>query len=470
MSIRRSTQGKFDLSTLVKPWRIHLEDIPGPSNSMLSPVMLVLAFALLILIGAFLLVLPVSHATSEVTPLMDALFTSVSAVCVTGLTIHDTGTYWSFFGQAVILVLIQLGGLGFMSGATIMILIFGQRIGLREKMFIGATFGASKLGGLGTLMKQITLFALIAETMGAIILYFHFSTMWISSDAAWRAVFQSISAFNNAGFDLFGNNRSLLDFQGDLVLLMTTAALVILGGIGFMLVVDLMFKRKFARLELNNKIVLVTSGILLLFGTAVILVLEYFNTNTVGNMEFPQKVTLAFFQSVIARTAGFTAIDMANLTEYCIFFMVVLMFIGGASGSTAGGIKVNTFGILMATIWSVVRGKEHAGAFGKEFIPQQIYRAMAVIMLALGIVTVVILLLTITEEYDFLHLLFEAVSAFSNTGLTIGVTPHLSTAGRLVIILTMFVGRLGTLVLALFMIQHQKPTIYRLPQETMTIG
>jgi len=437
---------------------------------MMSPAILVLAFALLIFAGAFLLILPASSATGEVTPLLDALFTSASAVCVTGLVVYDTGTYWSFFGQAVILALIQLGGLGFMSGTTVLILIFGRRIGLREKLFIGATLGASKLGGLGSLIKQIALFALIAETIGALILYMHFLELGPASDAVWKAVFQSVSAFNNAGFDIFGNYRSLLDFQNDLTLLMTTAALVILGGIGFMLVVDVVVKHNFARLALNSKIVLVTSGILLLFGTAVILVLEYCNTNTLGDMGFSQKLTLAFFQSVITRSAGFSAVDIGNLTQYCIFFLVVLMFIGGASGSTAGGIKVNTFGILIATIWSVIRGREHAGAFGKEFVPQQIYRAMTVIILALGILTIVILALTITERFDFLYLIFEAVSAFGNVGLSVGITPYLSTPGRLVIILTMFIGRLGSLTLALYMIQHQKQSIYRFPQEALTIG
>jgi trk system potassium uptake protein len=470
MSKPLSAKSNFDLSTMVKTWRIKLDDIPGPTNSILSPVMLVLAFALLILIGAVLLILPISHAKGEVTPLMDALFTSTSAVCVTGLTIHDTGTYWSFFGQAVILILIQLGGLGFMSGATILILIFGQRIGLRERLFISNAVGVSKLGGLGTLLAQITLFTVIAEGLGALIFYLHFSNIGMHTNTAWQAVFQSVSAFNNAGFDLFGNNRSLLDFQSDTLLLITTAALVILGGIGFMLVVDVLGRRNFVRLALNNKIVLITTGLLLLFGTAMILVLEYFNSGTLGDMDLAQKFMVAFFQAASARTAGFAAVDMQNLTQYCIFFMIVLMFIGGASGSTAGGIKVNTFGILIATIWSVIRGREHAGAFGKEFIPQQIYRALAVIMLALGIVTAVVLLLTMTEESNFLPLLFEAVSAFSNTGLSIGVTPNLSDAGRIVIVLTMFTGRLGTLVLTLLLVQQQRPTLYRFPREAMTIG
>lgn len=470
MSIRRSTQNKFDLSTLVKPWRIHLEDIPGPSNSMLSPAILVLAFALLIFIGAGLLILPVSSASGEVTPLMDALFTSTSAVCVTGLVVVDTGTHWSFFGQAVILALVQLGGLGFMTGATIMILIFGQRIGMREKLFISTTVGASKMSGLGRLLTYITLFTLVVEGLGALVFYLHFPDIGLHTDVIWKAIFQSISAFNNAGFDIFGNNRSLLDFQADTVLLMTTAALVLLGGIGFMLLVDVMVKRNFVRLALNNKIVLVTTAFLLLFGTLIILALEYFNTGTLGNMGIWQKIMVAFFQSTITRTAGFTAIDMSNLTQYCIFFMVVLMFIGGASGSTAGGIKVNTFGILIATIWSVLKGREHAGAFGKEFIPQQIYRALTVIMMSLAIVTAVILLLTMTEKFDFLQLLFEAVSAFSNVGLSVGITPFLTDTGLIIIIVTMFVGRLGSLTLALLMLQHQKPSIYRYPQEPITIG
>lgn len=469
MSKRQPDRGRFDFTALVRPWRIQLEDIPGPAASMLSPGILVLAFALLIFIGAGLLILPVSSASGQVTPLMDALFTSTSAVCVTGLTLHDTGTYWSFFGQMVILVLIQLGGLGFMTGATILIIIFGRSIGLREKMFIGATLGASGLGSLGTLVISVTLFALFVEIAGALCLYLHFSSSGIV-DAAWKAVFQSVSAFNNAGFDIFGNNSSMIGFQMDIVLLMTTAALAILGGIGFMVVMDILLKRNFTRLTLNSKIVLVTSGILLLFGMIVIFVLEYFNHNTLRNLDFFHKVMIAFFQSTVTRSSGFTAIDIGGMTDYCLFFIVVLMFIGGASGSTASGIKVNTFGILIATIWSTIRGREHVGAFGKEFVPQQIYRAMAIIMLALGTVTIVILTLTITESIDFLPLLFEAVSAFSNAGLSTGITPYLSDAGRIVIMITIFTGRLGSLALALFMILHQKQVVYRFTQETMTIG
>lgn len=457
------------LSTLTTPWRIHLEDLTVPANSMLSPAILILAFALLIFIGAFLLVLPVSSVSGEATPLMDALFTSTSAVCVTGLTLCDTGTYWSFFGQVVILVLIQLGGLGFMTGATILILIFGSRIGLRDRMLIGATLGVPKLGGLGNLVKGVTLFALLTEIAGAVCLYLHFSSVGVT-DATWKAIFQSVSAFNNAGFDIFGSNRSLVGYQTDTALLMTTAALTILGGIGFMLVMDILIKRNFTRLTLNSKIVLVTSGILLLFGTAVIFVLEYSNLDTLRTMDFPHKAMVAFFQSAMARTTGFSAVNTGSMTEYCLFFIIVLMFIGGASTSTAGGIKVNTFGILISTIWSVIRGKEHAGAFGKEFVPLQVYRALTVIMLALGMVTIVVLVLTITEQIDFLQLLFETVSAFSNVGLSTGVTPSLSAVGRIVIIITMFTGRLGILALTLFMMLHQKYAIYRYPQEPITIG
>ncbi len=469
MPKRQSIKYGFDFTTLVKPWRVQLEELPGHGNSMFSPAILVLAFALLIFTGAFLLVLPASSANGEVTPLMDALFTSASAVCVTGLTLHDTGTHWSFFGQAVILLLIQLGGLGFMTGATLLILLFGQRVGLREKLFIGATLGTSRLGGLGTLVKAVTLFALLTEIAGGLYLYLHFSSSALP-DAAWKAVFQSVSAFNNAGFDIFGYGSSMIAYQSDTILLLSTAVLSIMGGIGFLLVMDVLAKRKFTRLALNSKIVLVTSGILLVFGTVVILALEYSNFNTLRSMDFPQKVITAFFQSAIARTAGFTAVDIAGMTDYCLFFIVVLMFIGGASGSTASGIKVNTFGILIATIWSIIRGKEHAGAFNKEFIPQQIYRAMAIILLALGILTIVILALSITERYDFLMLLFEAVSAFSNVGLSTGITPYLSNAGRIIIIITMFIGRFGSLALALFLIQQQKTVIYRLPQEPVTIG
>lgn len=432
--------------------------------------LLVYGFAGIIALGALLLWLPVSSKSGEFTSFLNALFTSTSAVCVTGLAVVDTGTYWSSFGQGVILVLIQIGGLGFMTGATLLLLAFGRRIGLKQKLLIGDSLGVEKLGGLMPLVIGIAVFTLVVESFGAVIFYARFSSQSPPSTAAWQSIFHAVSAFNNCGLDIFGNFRSLTDYQGDPLVLLTTAALIILGGISFIVVIDVFGARRFNRLSLDGKIVLTTTIALLALGTIVILVTEFNNEATLGPMSWPQKVLDAFFQSVTPRTAGFNVIAIGSMAVYSLFFTIMLMFVGGASGSTAGGVKVNTFGMLLATVWSTIRGKEHPGAFGREFRPQQIHRALTVSMLSLGLVGIVTLVLTITEKTDFIKVLFETVSAFGTVGLSTGITPSLSLAGKVIITITMFAGRLGPLTLALSLVQSQQPSAYRYPQGDVRIG
>ena len=455
----------------VEPWRVPLAMARVPSRFHNMPfALLVYGFAGIIALGALLLWLPVSSKSGEFTSFLNALFTSTSAVCVTGLAVVDTGTYWSSFGQGVILVLIQIGGLGFMTGATLLLLAFGRRIGLKQKLLIGDSLGVEKLGGLMPLVIGIAVFTLVVESFGAVIFYARFSSQSPPSTAAWQSIFHAVSAFNNCGLDIFGNFRSLTDYQGDPLVLLTTAALIILGGISFIVVIDVFGARRFNRLSLDGKIVLTTTLALLALGTIVILVTEFNNELTLGPMSWPQKVLDAFFQSVTPRTAGFNVIAIGSMAVYSLFFTIMLMFVGGASGSTAGGIKVNTFGMLLATVWSTIRGKEHPGAFGREFRPQQTHRALTVAMLSLGLVGIVTLVLTITEKSDFIKVLFETVSAFGTVGLSTGITPSLSLAGKLIITITMFAGRLGPLTLALSLIQSQEPSAYRYPQGDVRIG
>jgi trk system potassium uptake protein TrkH len=289
--------------------------------------------------------------------------------------------------------------------------------------------------------------------------------------AAWKAVFQAVSAFNNCGLDLFGNHfSSLLGYQTDTTVILTTAALIILGGISFMVVADVINVRRFGRLLLDSKIVLVTTLGLLVVGTVVILVTEYGNAATLGPMSVPHKLLTSFFQSVTPRTAGFSSINIGGMETYSQFFIILLMFVGGAAGSTAGGIKVNTFGMLVATIWSTIRGNEHAGVFGREFTNQQIHRALSLVMLALTLIFIVVLVLTVTEKFGFLNLLFETVSAFGTVGLSTGITPGLSVAGKLIITAVMFIGRLGPLILVLSLTQRQQPSTYRYPHDEVRIG
>jgi trk system potassium uptake protein TrkH len=453
----------------IKPWHLFLTEPLEHKSGDLSPIVLVFGFVGLIIIGALLLLLPVSSNTGEITSPADTFFTATSAVCVTGLVVLDTATHWSLFGQIVILGMIQMGGLGFMTSATLLILSLGRRVGLRGKLLIGETLGIPRLGGLVNLVKKIALFTLVSESIGTVIFYLHFSAQGSHDMLFWEALFQSISAFNNAGFDLFGHFHSFTNHPSDALLLLTTAALTILGGISYVVVADMFTKHRFSNFTLDTKIVLIASVTLLLFGTAVIFVAEFANPSTLAPLSVADKLLVAFFQSAVARTSGFTAITMAQITSYALFFILVLMFIGGAAGSTAGGIKVNTFGILIATFVSSLKGKEYAGIYEKEFVTQQIYRALAVVILSLTVITVVVFILTVTETFDFLSIFFETVSAFSNTGLSTGITPSLSLAGKLTIILTMFVGRLGPLTLTLSLLEHQKLSTYRYPQEAVRI-
>ncbi len=452
------------------PWRVPLPIVRRPRTQGESTLILVYGFAGLIILGAILLMMPVSSRAGDFTSPVNALFTSASAVCVTGLVVVDTGTYWSSFGQGVILALVQLGGLGFMTSTTIFLLMFGRKIGLRERRLIGRSLGLERMGGLVKLVKRIAIFTVIVEAIGAAIFYVRFSMENPTETAVWKSVFQAVSAFNNAGFDIFANFRSMLDYQTDTLVVLTTAGLVILGGISFVVVADIGSARRFGRLALDSKIVLVTTAGLLILGTGVFLLTDYSNAGTLGPLSVPYKLLNAFFHSVTPRTAGFSTIDVGNMADYALFFTILLMFVGGAAGSTAGGIKVNTFGMLIATMVSSLRGKENAGAFGREFTSQQINRALSLVMLALGFITVVVFILTVTEDFKFLNILFEVFSAFGTVGLSTGITPDLSIAGKLIITATMFVGRLGPLILVLSLIQRQVPSKYRYPQDEVRIG
>lgn len=453
-----------------RPWRVLVPIIPKPKNPISSSLVMIYGFAAIIAIGTILLMLPVSNKTGQFFPLFDAFFTATSAVCVTGLVVVDTAENWSFFGQVVILALIQIGGFGFMTSATVFVLAFGRRIGLKEKILISESMGIARLGGLVKIVGLMAVFTILSEAAGAAGFYQHFSKDNTAGTSAWLSVFQAISSFNNAGFDLYGNFQSLSDYQNNPLILLVTATLIILGGISFLVIADLIKTRNLSRLSLDSKLVLSSTALLLALGTVIILLMEFNNSETLGNLSPPLIILNAAFQSVTTRTAGFSTINLNHMANYALFFIMLLMFIGGASGSTAGGIKVNTLSMLAATIWSTMRGREYAGAFGREFSVQQINRALTVVLLSIGFISVVIFMLTITEGFRFIDLLFETVSAFSTVGLSTGITPGLSIAGRLIITITMFVGRLGPLTLMLALTQRQKASKYRYPQEMIRIG
>ncbi len=452
-------------------WRTRISDIVTTRSAPASSLTLIYGFAGLIALGTILLVLPASSRTGQATSVVDALFTATSAVCVTGLVVRDTGSYWSPWGQGVILILIQLGGFGFMTSTTVLFLALRQRIGLRERLLVGETMGMATAGGMVNLVRRLAIFTLLTESTGAIVLFFAFFPRITLKTAIWNAIFHSISAFNNAGFDVLANNfRSLMDYQQNTLLLLTLAVLIFLGGIGFVVLEDINKVRSFSKLHLDSKMVLVTTAVLLVLGTMFILIGEFSNPDTLGVFSLPNKFLLSFFQAVTPRTAGFTAIDMGKVADYTLLFVVFLMFVGGAAGSTAGGVKVGTFGIIIATVISSIRGKENSEAFGREFLPEQVMRALTIIVLALAIGISVALILTFTEHIRFLNLLFESFSALGTIGLTTGITPNLSLAGRIVLIPTMFIGRLGILTLVLSLVKRQQPSTYRYPKDYVRIG
>jgi trk system potassium uptake protein len=452
-----------------KPWRILLPVIPKPRNAGSSSLILIYGFAAIIGIGTVLLALPIATKSGQSASVIDALFTATSAVCVTGLTVVDTADHWSQFGQYVIFALIQIGGFGFMTTATMFLLMFGRRIGLRERMLIGESLGMQRFGGMVRVVWQMAIFTVAVEVLGMVLIYFY-TGIGSEDMPLWKSAFHSVSAFNNAGFDLAGNFNSLLVFQKDIPLLIIMAATIFLGGISFLVVIDVVKVRKFTRLSLDSKMVLSTTLLLLVLGTVIFLVTEFNNTDTFGQLSPWEKVTNALFFSVASRTAGFATVNLAMMADYTLFFMMILMFIGGASGSTAGGIKVNNFSMLITTVWSSIRGREHPGAFGREFNIPQIHRALSVVVLSAILIALVVFSLTMTDNFGFIDLLVETFSAFGTVGYSTGITPLLSTAGRLIIVFTMFVGRLGPLTLTLALVQRQKATAYRYPKEMVRIG
>ncbi len=429
----------------------------------------VYGFAAMIAVGAVLLMLPFASKSGFWTPFVDSLFTSASAVCVTGLTVVDIFDHFSLFGQIVILFLIQLGGLGFMTTATVLLMAARRRIGLRQRILISESAGTSMGFGI-YLNRNIVFFSLAVEAIGAAIFFSRFSASYGWLEGVWKSIFQSVSAFNNCGLDLFGGFRSLSGYQNDYLVLLTTAGLIILGGISYIALANIVRSRGIHHSSVDTKMVLLGTLILLILGTVVILGTEFNNPDTLGAMPWQIKILNAFFHSVTPRTAGFASVNIGAMGSYTLFIIMMLMFIGGASGSTAGGIKVNTAGLIVATIWNTIKGREYPGVFGKEFTDQQVYRALTLLVLALLVIAFAVLILSVTETFSFITILFETFSAFGTVGLSTGITPGLSIAGRLVIILVMFIGRLGPLTLTLGLGGLQKPATYHYPKETIRLG
>lgn len=444
-----------------------------------APVrIIVVSFLALILVGTLLLMLPISSAEGA-TPPLDALFTAVSATCVTGLSVVDTTAHWSAFGQGVILCLIQLGGLGFSTFAIGFSLLLRKKMGIRERLL------ASESSGGGTsdaafLMKLVLGFTFACEALGAGLLMLRFVPAY-GSAGVWPAVFVAVSAYCNAGFDILGfvpGNSSMTAFAADPLVSLTVSALIIIGGLGFVVVQDIYLSRISPRLHRKepqklrffSQICLSVTGILLLLGTLAFLVLEY--NGAMKELSFPAKLNAAFFQSVNTRTAGFASVNIAGENDLTKVFTCILMFIGGCPGSTAGGIKVSTFVVLVITVLSTIRGREEPVVLRHRFTVSMVNKALTVTLLGLVLVFVDAgVLSNLNPAIPFMDCLFEAASAFGTVGLSAGVTPRLETVSRLLLCLTMFIGRVGPVSfgLSILMLRRGEGTSV-LPEGRMLIG
>ncbi len=436
-----------------------------------SPALLLIyGFLLLILIGTILLCLPIASRNGQFTSIITALFTATSAVCVTGLVVVNTGEYWSYFGQTVILVLIQLGGLGFMTGATVLFVLAGRRITLQERMLLRTSVGGGSLGGIDKLALRIVGLALLLEGIGILIVFPRMLTYFDPLTAFWQSLFLTVSAFNNAGFDITTTGTSLVPYSQDPVILLSVCVLVFLGAISYAVMRDITTIRRFRGFTLDTKLVIVTTLSFVVIGTVVILFSEFTNVGGMGGIGIGDRFAGSFFLSVASRTAGFTIVDIGAMQDYTLFFLMVLMLVGGASGSTAGGIKLNTFAVLGASIIAVLRGRDKTEVFGREIPDDQVRRALTIGALAIIWIHITIIVLAAWEDFTLTEVFFEAVSAFSTNGLSTGITGDLSSVSKLFLILTMFVGRLGPMTIVFALVQRHNPARYRRAQESVRIG
>ncbi|KIL35713.1 ATP synthase subunit J [Cohnella kolymensis] len=433
------------------------------------PRILVCGFALIIVLGAVLLSQPFASKDGSALRYIDAIFTATSATCVTGLVVVDTGTYFSVTGQLILLMLIQMGGLGFMTMATLIALMLGKRISLRERMVLQEAMGQQNMEGIVRLIRQVIVFSVTIEAVGALLFTIRWAFDMPLGQAAYFGLFHAVSFFNNAGFDVFGEYRSLTPYVDDPFVNMVSMALIILGGIGFVVMKEVWEHRKFGKkLSLHSKVVLAMTGFLILIGALVIFTFEF--TNTLEPLNWRGKILASLFQSVTPRTAGANTLDLAELRQASQFFLIILMFIGAGPGSTAGGIKITTLATLFGCVKAMSRGKQDIVLFHHRLAPDRVFKAVTVTMMGLGLVIIVAMVLSTTEDAAFIRILFETVSAFGTVGLSTGLTPDLSDIGRILLSVTMFAGRLGPLTLAYALGPGTEKELYRHPEGKLIIA
>ncbi|HIZ55159.1 MAG TPA: TrkH family potassium uptake protein [Firmicutes bacterium] len=450
---------------------------PKPKSAYKPVRMVAGSFLAIILTGTLLLCLPISSRNMEVTPVLDALFTATSATCVTGLSVYDTYLYFSPFGQTVILLLIQLGGIGLITFTTFFTLAFRGKLGLRNMRLASESANFGNTTGIQGILSTVITVTFLCEAIGACFLAIRFVPAY-GLHGVFISIFMAVSAYCNAGFDILGflgASQSLIPFANDPLVILTIAFLIIFGGIGFIVFYDLLTSRrrgkKVHHLLLHSKIVLVTTGILLLLGTVCFLIFEY--RNTLDGMGFFQKLMVSFFSSTTSRTAGFAAVDYGQVSDMTKFLTIILMFVGASPGSTGGGIKTATLVVVVMSVISVMRGYNDTIIFHKRVDKNTVYKAMALIFVSMFLLVIALGVLVLLEpDFHALDLLFEAVSAYSTTGLSSAGTPNLSDPSQAILIFLMYIGRVGPLsfVLALSASHGSHGRNTTLPEGKVMIG
>lgn len=443
-------------------WRVLHKNNKSPFR------IIIFGFLLVIFIGSFLLMLPVSTKTGECPPFLDALFTSTSAVCVTGLVIHDTATYWSNFGQSVIILLIQIGGLGVITVAGAFAILSGRKIGLMQRSTMQEAIAAPNVGGIVRRTGFILKTALAVELFGAVLLFPVFFREFGLLKGAWYSFFHSISAFCNAGFDLMGVKApfsSLTDYADNPVISIVIALLIAIGGIGFLTWEDIRTNGlHFQKYRMQSKVILTVTGALILIPTIYFFLFEF------TQAPMGERVLLSFFQAVTPRTAGFNTADLTALSETGQFVIIILMLIGGSPGSTAGGMKTTTLAVLLANTLAVFRRREHPSFFNRRLSNEVVSQASTILIMYLVLFLTAGLVISRVENLPVLTCLFETASAIGTVGLSLGITPQLSSISHLLLIALMFFGRVGGLTLIFAALSHVQGNSARLPQERITVG
>lgn len=450
------------------------EETRSVPNATLHAQQFTFGVMLVVLVGTLLLMLPVSAEQGVSTRPIDAFFTSISATSVTGLVTVDTQDHWSFFGELVILILIQLGGFGFMVGTSLVIIALGRGSSLRASLLMQDGSPTMSLGDVTTLSVKILRFIIVTEMVGAVILTIHFLQYESIGNAIWFGIFHAVSAFCNAGFDLQGDYRSLADHSNSPLALLGIGGLIQFGAISYMVASDVWTQRRWQRLQLDTKLVLIMNFALIFASALLFLVVEW--DSAMVNVSNAWKPLDALFQGIAARTAGFSSVDWSQAHASTLYLWVAVMLVGGAAGSTAGGIKLATLAVLILAVISTLRGQDEPQAFGRRIGVTVVFRALAIAVMFLLVHFALALVLVLSEDifsdnaFSFVSLMFEAMSALATVGLSTGLTPDLSVAGKLVLCLGMFIGRLGPITAAYALQRRQQPRRYRYPEAQIRLG